>query len=86
MLIMKDMSTGEVDIEESVDADIGPGDADTMDEYEDALSSGWNPAMAEVIHRELDHYEISQAESPMPSDLNDVDIDAFLNRMYTYMD
>jgi hypothetical protein len=42
--------------------------------------------MAEVIHRELDHYEISQAESPMPSDLNDVDIDAFLNRMYTYMD
>ena len=82
MLIMKDMSTGEVNEDET----IVPSDADTAEEYEDALSSGWNPAMTEVIHRELDHYEISQAENPMPSDLNDVDIDAFLNRMYTYMD
>jgi hypothetical protein len=80
------MSTGDGDAEEFIDADIGPVEIDTVEEYEDALSSGWNPAMAEVIHRELDHYEISQAENPMPSDLSDVDIDAFLNRMYTYMD
>ena len=80
MLIMKDMSTGEVD------ETIEPADLDTVEEYENALSSGWNPVMAEVIHRELDHYEISQAENVMPSDLNDVDIDTFLNRMYTYMD
>jgi len=85
MLIMKDMSTGEIDIEESSGPEAGT-DNETSEEYEEALSSGWNPVMAEVIHRELDHYEITQAENPMPSDLGDVDIDAFLNRMYTYMD
>lgn len=82
MLIMKSMSSGEADIDDT----IAPGDSETAEEYEEALSSGWNPVMAEVIHRELDHYEITQAENVMPSDLNDVDIDAFLNRMYTYMD
>jgi hypothetical protein len=82
MLIMKDMSSGETEADDAID----PAEDDAAEEYEEALSSGWNPAMAEVIHRELDHYEISQAENPMPSDLNDVDIDAFLNRMYTYMD
>jgi hypothetical protein len=85
MLIMKDMSTGEMDIEENTGSETAMDD-DTSEEYEEALSSGWNPVMAEVIHRELDHYEITQAETPMPSDLSDVDIDAFLNRMYTYMD
>lgn len=78
MLIVKDMSSG--DIEER----IGPDIPDDADDYDSALSSGWDPAMAEVIHRELDHYEISQAETPMPSDLSDVDIDDFLDRMYTY--
>jgi len=82
MLIMKDMSSGEIEQDEPIDT----ANNEAAEEYEEALSSGWNPAMAEVIHRELDHYEISQAENPMPSDLNDVDIDAFLNRMYTYMD
>lgn len=82
MLIRLDMSSGETEADEAIDS----ADADAVEEYEEALSSGWNPAMAEVIHRELDHYEISQAENPMPSDLGDVDIDAFLNRMYTYMD
>lgn len=82
MLIMKDMSTGDADIDDTIE----PSGSDTAEEYEEALSSGWNPVMAEVIHRELDHYEISQAENPMPSDLSDVDIDTFLNRMYTYMD
>ncbi len=82
MLIRLDMSSGETEADEAIDS----ADADAVEEYEEALSSGWNPAMAEVIHRELDHYEISQAENPMPSDLSDVDIDAFLNRMYTYMD
>lgn len=82
MLIMKDMSTGEADIDETITR----GDTEAAEEYEEALSSGWNPVMAEVIHRELDHYEITQAENVMPSDLSDIDIDAFLNRMYTYMD
>lgn len=82
MLIRLDMSSGETEADEAIDS----ADADAVEAYEEALSSGWNPAMAEVIHRELDHYEISQAENPMPSDLSDVDIDAFLNRMYTYMD
>ena len=37
MLVMKDMSTGEVDC---------------IDEYEEeTLSSGWNPAVADLIHR-----------------------------------
>jgi hypothetical protein len=79
MPVVQDMSTGSVDKEV-------PSDIEDADDYEDALSSGWDPVMAEVIHRELDHYEIGQAENPMPADLNDVDIDAFLNRMYTYMD
>lgn len=79
MLIVIDMSSGE--IEERV----GPGNDEPMDDYDAALSSGWDPAMLEIIHRELDHYEISQAEEPMPADLSDVDIDAFLNRMDTYL-
>lgn len=82
MLIRIDMSSGDSEPDEPFDT----ADNDAAEEYEEALSSGWNPAAAEVIHRELDHYEISQAENPMPSDLSDVDIDAFLNRMYTYMD
>ncbi len=72
MLVMKDMTTGE---------------ADPIDEYEEeALSSGWNPAVADLIHREIDHHEIVESENSMPSDLSDVDVNDFLERMYTYMD
>ena len=72
MLMMKDMSTGEVD---------------PVDEYEEeALSSGWNPAVADLIHREIDHYEITQAENTIPSDLTDVDVGDFIDKMYTYID
>ena len=72
MLVMKDMSTGEVD---------------AYDEYEEeALSSGWNPAVADLIHREIDHYEITQAENIIPSDLSDVDVNEFLEKMYSYVD
>lgn len=79
MLIVKDMGSG------AIEERIGPADDASTDDYEAALSSGWDPVMAEVIHRELDRYEISRAEAPMPADLNDVDIDSFLDRMYTYM-
>ncbi|MEO1765911.1 hypothetical protein [Thiobacter aerophilum] len=79
MLIVKDMGSG------TIEEWIGPDDETFADDYDAALSSGWDPVMAEVIKRERDHYEISQAETPMPADLNDVDIDAFLDRMYTYM-
>ena len=72
MLVMKDMNTGDVDY---------------GDEYEEeTLSSGWNPAVADLIHREVDHYEITQAENPIPSDLHDVDVSEFLEKMYGYMD
>ena len=72
MLVMKDISTGEVDY---------------IDEYEEeALSSGWNPAVADLIHREIDHYEITQAENIIPSDLSDVDVNEFLEKMYSYVD
>ncbi len=72
MLMMKDMSTGEVE---------------PSDEYEEeALSSGWNPAIADLIHREVDRYEITQAENPIPSDLADVDVNDFLEKMYSYID
>ncbi len=72
MLVMKDMSSGELE---------------STDEYGDeALSSGWNPAVADLIHREIDHYEITQAENPIPSDLADVDVSDFLEKMYGYMD
>lgn len=72
MLVMKDMSTGDVDY---------------IDEYEEeTLSSGWNPAAAEMIHREIDHHEITQAENTIPSDLSDVDVNDFLEKMYSYMD
>lgn len=72
MLVMKDMSTGEVDC---------------IDEYEEeALSSGWNPAVAELIHREIDHHEIIESENSMPSDLSDVDVNDFLEKMYSYID
>lgn len=79
MLIVQDMTTGE--IEER----IGPQDADLGDGYEDALSSGWDPAMAEMIHRELDRQGITQTENPLPPDLADVDVEDFLDRMYTHM-
>lgn len=73
MLVMKDMSSGEVDM-------------DYAEEYEDeALSSEWNPAIADVIHREIDRYEISQAENPMPADLAEVDASEFLEKMYNHM-
>lgn len=72
MLMMKDMSTGEVEY---------------IDEYEEeALSSGWNPAIAELIHRQIDHHEITQAENIIPSDLSEVDVNDFLEKMYGYMD
>ena len=72
MLVMKDMSTGDVE---------------PTDEYEDeALSSGWNPAVADLIHREVERYEITQAENPIPFDLADVDVNDFLEKMYGYMD
>lgn len=72
MLMMKDMSTGEIE---------------TTDEYEEeALSSGWNPAIADLIHREVDRFEITQAENPIPSDLADVDVNDFLEKMYGYID
>ncbi len=72
MLMMKDMSTGEVDC---------------IDEYEEeALFSGWNPAIAELIHRQIDRHEVTQAENTIPSDLSDVDVNDFLERMYRYMD
>lgn len=72
MLVMKDMSTGEVGY---------------IDEYEEeTLSSGWNPAVADLIHREIDHHEITQAENIIPSDLSDVDVNEFLEKMYSYVD
>ena len=72
MLVMKDNSSGEFE---------------TIDEYEEeTLSSGWNPAIADLIHREVDHYEITQAESPRPSDLTDVDVNDFIAKMYYYID
>ena len=72
MLVMKNMGTGEIE---------------TVDEYEEeALSSGWNPAIADLIHREVDRYEITQAEIPMPSDLADVDVNDFIEKMYYYID
>ena len=72
MLMMKDMSTGETEY---------------VDEYEEeAMSSGWNPAIADLIHREVDHHEIMPAENPMPSDLADVDVNDFIEKMYHYID
>lgn len=72
MYVMKDISSGEIEV---------------IDEYEEeALSSGWNPAIADLIHREVEHYEITQAESPMPSDLADVDVNDFIEKMYHYID
>lgn len=72
MLVMKDNSSSEFE---------------TIDEYEEeALSSGWNPAIADLIHREVDHYEITQSESPIPSDLTDVDVNDFIEKMYYYID
>ncbi len=72
MLMMKDMGTGETE---------------SIDEYEEeAMSSGWNPAIADLIHREIDHHEILQAESLMPSDLADVDVNDFIEKMYHYID
>jgi hypothetical protein len=50
------------------------------------LSSGWNPAIADLIHREIDHHEIIQAENSMPSDLSDVDVNDFIEKMYHYID
>ena len=72
MLMMKDNSSGEFE---------------SIDEYEEeTLSSGWNPAIADLIHREVDHYEITQAENPIPSDLTDVDVNDFIEKMYYYID
>ncbi len=72
MLVMKDNSSGEFE---------------SIDEYEEeTLSSGWNPAIADLIHREVDHYEITQAETPIPSDLADVDVNDFIEKMYYYID
>lgn len=72
MLVMKDMISGETEC---------------VDEYEEeALSSGWNPAIADLIHREIDHHEIIQAENSMPSDLSDVDVNDFIEKMYHYID
>lgn len=72
MLVMKDNSSGEIE---------------SFDEYEEEiLSSGWNPAIADLIHREVDRYEITQAESTMPSDLTDVDVNDFIEKMYYYID
>lgn len=72
MLVMKDNSTGDIE---------------SLDEYEEeTLSSGWNPAIADLIHREVDHYEITQAENPIPSDLTDVDVNDFISKMYYYID
>ena len=72
MLVMKDNSSGEFE---------------SIDEYEEeTLSSGWNPAIADLIHREVDHYEITQAENPIPSDLADVDVNDFIEKMYYYID
>jgi len=69
MLVMKDNSSGEIE---------------SIDEYEEeAMSSGWNPAIADLIHREVDHHEIMPAENPMPSDLADVDVNDFIEKMYT---
>ena len=60
---------------------------DYIDEYEEeTLSSGWNPAVADLIHREIDHHEITQAENIIPSDLSDVDVNEFLEKMYSYVD
>ncbi len=74
MLIVKDMSTGEIEMQ-------------TLDDYEEeTLSSGWNPAIADLIHREIDRYEISQAEHPMPADLAEIDVEAFLDRMYAHLE
>ena len=72
MLVMKDNSSGEFE---------------SVDEYEEeTLSSGWNPAIADLIHREVDHYEITQAENAIPSDLADVDVNDFIEKMYYYID
>jgi len=74
MLVMKDNSSGDFEFE-------------SFDEYEEeTLSSGWNPAIADLIHREVDHYEITQAETPIPSDLTDVDVNDFIEKMYYYID
>ena len=67
--------------------DMGSGKIQAIDEYEEeALSSGWNPAIADLIHREIDHYEITQAENPIPSDLTDVNVNDFIEKMYHYID
>ena len=72
MLVMKDNSSGEIE---------------SSAEYEEEiLSSGWNPAIADLIHREVDRYEITQAENPIPSDLTDVDVNDFIEKMYYYID
>jgi hypothetical protein len=75
MLIIKDMGTG------ATKAWIGPETEEVVDDYDDALSSGWDPFVAGVIHRERQRYEISQAEDVLPPDLVQVDIDSFLDRM-----
>jgi len=67
--------------------DMISGETEYGCEYEEeALSSGWNPAIADLIHREVDHYEITQAENPMPADLSDVDVNDFIEKMYHYID
>jgi len=67
--------------------DMISGETEYGGEYEEeALSSGWNPAIADLIHREVDHYEITQAENPMPADLSDVDVNDFIEKMYHYID
>ena len=72
MLVMKNNSSGEIE---------------SSTEYEEEiLSSGWNPAIADLIHREVDRYEITQAENPIPSDLTDVDVNDFIEKMYYYID
>lgn len=74
MRVMKDISSGEIE------------QIDENGYEEEALSSGWNPAVADLIHRELDHYEITQAENPIPSDLADVNVNDFIEKMYNYID
>lgn len=80
MLIVKDMSSGRI---EEV---IVPEETADGDDYDAALSAGWDPAVLDAIQVEPVLPTQGETAPSLPPELAEVDVDAFLKRMYSTFD
>lgn len=71
MAIIMDMSSYEIEREVSMEAEYG----------DEIACTGWNPAVSLACHQSAR----TEKRSSMPAELANVDVEQFLQKMYTLM-